>query len=855
MTTRSSSLGIKDVELLGGDQTIGDEEDSSIGGHQERNWRGIITALLVIAIMCSLIALAVLVLSPPLIDADQPQQRISLSDVLSLRFLSFVESLEWIDSKRLLVKYTEGIKILELIDEETTKWEWKNLEGDLFRYGKPNSVDVSSDARYLIFHYYIGKRSSKTSTFRVYDTKTETFENVGPEKSGDENVKVVAWNPKGNDFAYVYNNNVFYQSDPLTLKSQQITNDSSEDILNGVADWLYEEEILQTSQALWWSKNGKFLAFLTIDNREVPHVPIMHFAHHQYPKVARQPYPKVDEKHLPQIWLSIWNKEDGTLKKINVEGIPESSRIYLFSAQWVELYGQQILIAVWANRYQNQIIFSLCSFNSSKCLPNLIQKFTFDNLNYGKIPSFNGPEASQNLKIDTNSNLILNLWAEPEDSKVRFYSSDAFYTLLPHRRPSNNGENVYTHLACINVSHGLERGRETFLPSGNFDVEKINFLSHERQKIYFTAAAPLPSQRHLYVIPSFPDSHSIDPICLTCNISINCTFHESHFSPIKKNNNSNFSTQFVSLNCKGPGPPHFLIAKLNSDGNKLEKVLDFGRNEALEQALHAYRLPSVHFTNIKLKNGIESLVKILVPYGVSLEEKRPEKRFPVLIDVYAGPGTQKVTEEWLSANMFDVFFASSMDYVVVFIDGRGSGHQGWRMKQPLYGNFGTVEIDDQIDTMRELLRLYPILDSKRVGIWGWSYGGFAAARAVQRDHSSNRTFQCVASVAPVSNFKYYDATYAERYMGEVGADAYERTDLTQDVRPFHNISFMLAHGSADDNVHYQNTAEFVRALTEENVQFELMVYTDDSHNLSTVRWHLYTMIVQFLKKCFNGSKI
>uniref|UniRef100_A0A915N2Q5 Uncharacterized protein n=1 Tax=Meloidogyne javanica TaxID=6303 RepID=A0A915N2Q5_MELJA len=636
MTTRSSSLGIKDVELLGGDQTIGDEEDSSIGGHQERNWRGIITALLVIAIMCSLIALAVLVLSPPLIDADQPQQRISLSDVLSLRFLSFVESLEWIDSKRLLVKYTEGIKILELIDEETTKWEWKNLEGDLFRYGKPNSVDVSSDARYLIFHYYIGKRSSKTSTFRVYDTKTETFENVGPEKSGDENVKVVAWNPKGNDFAYVYNNNVFYQSDPLTLKSQQITNDSSEDILNGVADWLYEEEILQTSQALWWSKDGKFLAFLTIDNREVPHVPIMHFAHHQYPKVARQPYPKVDEKHLPQIWLSIWNKEDGTLKKINVEGIPESSRIYLFSAQWVELYGQQILIA-------------------------------------------------------------------PEDSKVRFYSSDAFYTLLPHRRPSNNGENVYTHLACINVSHGLERGRE---------------------------------------------------------------------------------------------------------------ILDFGRNEALEQALHAYRLPSVHFTNIKLKNGIESLVKILVPYGVSLEEKRPEKRFPVLIDVYAGPGTQKVTEEWLSANMFDVFFASSMDYVVVFIDGRGSGHQGWRMKQPLYGNFGTVEIDDQIDTMRELLRLYPILDSKRV-----------------------------------------DATYAERYMGEVGADAYERTDLTQDVRPFHNVSFMLAHGSADDNVHYQNTAEFVRALTEENVQFELMVYTDDSHNLSTVRWHLYTMIVQFLKKCFNGSKI
>ncbi|KAF7639718.1 hypothetical protein Mgra_00000639 [Meloidogyne graminicola] len=799
-------------------------KESSIGGHQERNWRGIITALLVISIMCSLIALAVLILSPPLIDADQPQQRISLSDVLSLRFLSFVESLEWMDSKRLLVKYTEGIKILQFINED--KWEWKNLEGDLFRYGKPNSVSISSNTRYLIFHYYTGKRSSKISNFRIYDTETETFENVGPENSGDENVRVLVWNPKGDDFAYVYNNNIFYQSDPLAIKSLQITNDTSEDILNGVADWLYEEEILQTPQALGWSKDGQFLAFLTIDNRKVPHVPIMQFLHHQYPFVKQQPYPKVDEKHLPQIWLSIWNKANNTLRRINVEGIPQSSRIYLYSAQWIELHGQQVLLVVWTNRYQNQIIFSLCTFNSSKCLPNLIQKFTFDNQNYGKIPSFNGPSnIISSPNVQENSNQILRLWAEPEDSKVNYYSLDAFYTLLPHWKPSNNGGNVYNHLACINVSDGLERGRETFLPAGNFDIEKINWLSHSQQKIYFTASAPLPSQRHLYMISSFPDSHLIEPLCLTCNLSINCSFYESHFSPINNNLSTTTTTQFIYLNCKGPGTPHIILAKLNSDGNILEKILEFGRNEALEQALNTYRIPSVHFTSIKLKNGFESLVKILVPYGVNLNEKRPEKRYPVLID----------------------------DYFVVFIDGRGSGHQGWKTKQPLYGNFGTVEIDDQINTMRELIKLFPIFDSKHVGIWGWSYGGFAAARVVQRDYFVNRTFKCVASVAPVSNFKYYDAIYAERYMGEVSSDAYERTDLTQDVRPFHNVSFLLAHGSADDNVHYQNTAEFVRALTDENVQFEMMVYTDDSHNLNTVRWHLYTMIVQFFKKCFNGN--
>ncbi|KAL3103666.1 hypothetical protein niasHS_000302 [Heterodera schachtii] len=837
--TNSEMGGLKDAEMQSSSGLIGDaagEEELSVASPQERNWRGIATALLVIVAMCSIIALAVLVLTPPLLDADQPQKRVTLADVLTHRFLNSVESLEWLDSRRLLVKEAESVRVLELNEGAENGgpigWTWKTLPGDLFRFGKPSSVSLSPGGRFIILNYAPSKRSPK-STYRIYDTEKQIFENVGPKQSGDENVRVLAWSPNGDHFAYVHENDVFFQRSPSASLSVQLTNESSADLLNGVADWLYEEEILQSAQTLWWSTDGQFLAFLTIDNRQVPHVPISYYAGQQYPFMAQQPYPKTGERKLPEVWLNIWRRNDSTIRRIGTDAIDKSARVYLFSATWLHLHGQPTLAAVWANRFQNQITVSLCTFNSAQCVPSLVQKYAFDS------PSTTLPNS-----------VPLRLWAEAEDSKVtpEALVEDAFYTLLPHRRPNGN---IYTHLALVHVPAELRGGREAFLAMGDFDVLKINGMDRKRRKIFYTAAAPSPSQRHLFVSPSVStfDNGLVEPICLSCNISSNCSFHDSSLAD--QNGDGGASDgRFVYLSCKGPGTPFVLVARLNTADDRLETVLEFGRNDALEKALRTHRLPTVHFERFQLDNGVETSAKVLVPYGVSLNEKRPEHKYPVLVDVYAGPGTQKVTEEWASTNWLDIFFVSNLEFIVVFIDGRGSGHQGWLQKQPLYGNFGTVEVDDQIMTMRALLRKYPLLDEKRVGIWGWSYGGFVTARAVQRDLAINRTFSCAASVAPVSNFKLYDATYVERYMGEAGPEAYERTDLSTDVRPFRNVSFMLAHGSADDNVHYQNSAEFIRALTDDNIQFRLMVYTDESHNLSGVRWHLYTMLTKFLQNCF-----
>uniref|UniRef100_A0A914DNK1 Venom dipeptidyl peptidase 4 n=1 Tax=Acrobeloides nanus TaxID=290746 RepID=A0A914DNK1_9BILA len=436
------------------------------------------------------------------------------------------------------------------------------------------------------------------------------------------------------------------------------------------------------------------------------------------------------------------------------------------------------------------------------------------------------------------------MWAEPDDYSIKFYTRDSYFVLLPHRRANNN---VYTQIARVSVKPDFSTGRETFLQMGDYDVEKIHAFDDENSKIYFTAAAPIPSQRHLFVTHAKAElDNAITANCITCQMETNCTFHEVNFSPRGKN---------FYLNCKGPGTPHMMLSSIESNFSILG---EYGRNSVLESMTRSHLFPRVLYENVTLSNGHVSMVKMLLPYG--LDRQAVDKHYPVLVDVYGGPGTQKVTEEWFSNNI-DIYFASSKEYVIVFIDGRGSGYRGWRQKQPLYGNLGTVEVDDQIETISALLKRHRFLDSRNVAIWGWSYGGFVSARVVQRD--PKRIFKCAISIAPVTNFKYYgtrkilythsnlDATYTERYMGTASSEAYQNTDLSRNVSAFHNVKYLLAHGTGDENVHFQNTAEFVKALTSDNVQFELMIYPDESHNLFSGRWHLYNMLDQFLNNCFH----
>uniref|UniRef100_A0A915CFT9 Dipeptidyl peptidase family member 1 n=1 Tax=Parascaris univalens TaxID=6257 RepID=A0A915CFT9_PARUN len=793
----------------------GTDEELVVAGPLERNWRGIGIALFVIAAMCSLIVAAVFLFTPFSVAVYNTRTPVTLSDILNNGLLSPIENLEWLDADRVVIKSSEKIRI---VDTTVTPPHSRVYAGEevLARYGKVNSWSLSHDGKYMTMSYDERKqkryRHSQWAAYkiaRIPDTYSDTdvikFENVGPHRTGDELLLLFKWNPKSNDFVFVHSNDIYYSEGPGSSSVFRLTNDSDPLIYNGICDWIYEEEILSSNAALWWSKSGQYLAFLTIDDRQVEQIQFPVFQRKQYPSMNSVPYPKTGVERLPHITLSIWNKATKEIRRMRIVLRHESLMTYLFSASWVTLHGRDHLIAVFANRYQNVTSITICTFDSSKCVLNYDQRYAI------------GQQR---------------LWAEPEDYRIRFFTDDAYFVQLPHRKA--NGE-VFTQVAKIIVAPHLTDGRVTFLSMGDYDVVSINAYNKNRNLLYFLAAAPLPSQRHLYVTSGSSTSHIAEAHCVTCGIAPNCTFQEVVFSED--------ADKYV-LSCRGFGFPHVHLSSISSNNTLLK---EFAESEMLEQRFSEKAWPTPHFESVTLRDGYVALVKMLLPPG--FHRGALDSKYPVVVSVYGGPGSQKVTEDFTPSHL-DIVLASTFKYVIIYIDGRGSGMRGWKYKAPIYGAFGTVEVDDQIETVRILAARHNFIDTRHIAIWGWSYGGFVSAHVVE--HDNKQTFKCAVSVAPVTNFKYYDATYTERYMGAANELAYERTDLMRNVSSFRNVRFLLVHGIADDNVQLQHSAELIRALSEQNIQFQLMIYPDASHGLAWARLHLFTMLIDFFQKCFQA---
>uniref|UniRef100_A0A914X6A3 Uncharacterized protein n=1 Tax=Plectus sambesii TaxID=2011161 RepID=A0A914X6A3_9BILA len=261
-----------------------------------------------------------------------------------------------------------------------------------------------------------------------------------------------------------------------------------------------------------------------------------------------------------------------------------------------------------------------------------------------------------------------------------------------------------------------------------------------------------------------------------------------------------------------------------------------------------FDLPSVKFMQITLDDRFESSVRLILP--PELDPTLPIK-YPLLVLVYAGPGSNaaKAQTPWSLLT----YFASKRRYVIACIDGRGSGGRGWDVKGPIYRNLGGPEVDDQIATVTKLKQLLPYLDDKAVGVFGWSYGGFVSAHIAARD--AGRTFPCVAAIAAVTDYRLYDTAYTERYMGLVGnnTSGYERSNVLKNITGFQHVDFLLAHGEADDNVHYQNSALLAYALQERGIHFRQLVYTNQDHSIATARPHLYRELDMFFDECFKTS--
>ena len=268
-------------------------------------------------------------------------------------------------------------------------------------------------------------------------------------------------------------------------------------------------------------------------------------------------------------------------------------------------------------------------------------------------------------------------------------------------------------------------------------------------------------------------------------------------------------------------------------------------NEKLLEKLAGYRMSKREFSVLKTANGNFNM------WMIKPTNFDPDKKYPLFLYQYSGPGSQSVMNTWYSSRDYWHLMLAEKGIIVACIDGRGTGYKGRDFKKVTYKELGKYEIIDQIESAKELAKL-PYIDAGRIGIWGWSYGGYMSSLAITKGAD---VFKMAIAVAPVTSWRFYDTVYTERYMQtpQENPDGYDQNSPLNFAHLLKG-DYLLIHGSGDDNVHYQNSARMIDALIEANKQFDFMVYPDRTHGIykgKNTRLHLFEKMTTFIERSFN----
>ena len=382
--------------------------------------------------------------------------------------------------------------------------------------------------------------------------------------------------------------------------------------------------------------------------------------------------------------------------------------------------------------------------------------------------------------------------------------------------------------------HQLDNNSSVQLTKGSWDVTKLYGYSAKEKKIYFQSADVSPMDRTI---------HSVD---LKGNIKT--------IMDMKGQNDALFSTDysaFINTNSTINSP--YYISVQSTKGKKLRVLKD---NADLAAKVKAYNAPAFEFftiddPSIVLPNG-ENVV--LNAWKVVPPQFDSTKKYPVLIYIYGGPGAQTVNNSWGGSNSLWFQHLAQKGIIVISVDNRGTGARGSLFKKMTYKELGKYETEDLITTAKFMSK-FNYVDAQRIAVFGWSYGGYMASLGITKGADY---FKAAIAVAPVTNWRYYDNIYTERYMRlpSENADGY---DLNSPINHVEKIkgNYLLVHGSGDDNVHYQNTMEMINALVKANKQFDLMIYPNRNHGIygGSTRLNLYQKMDDFLEKnLLNNDK-
>jgi dipeptidyl-peptidase-4 len=627
-------------------------------------------------------------------------------------------------------------------------------------------------------------RHSVNARYFVYDLATNTVAPVFE----DGKQQFAAFSPDGKKIAFVFNNNLYF-NDLIEKQIVQVTHDGAlNKIINGLPDWVYEEEFSPVDgdgmTATAWSPNSSLLAFIRFDETAVPEFKMNWYEGAMYPRQSAFKYPKVGEANSV-VSVHLYDVAAGSMvgQVMGLEPDDYCPRIH-FTAD-------NQLVVTRLNRRQDTLDLLLA-------LPDRAMYDQEDRTRW--IPT--------RLLLEETDAAYVEIELK---NKLIFLKNQPHFLWMSERSGWNH---IYRHPLSSATEKPLA------LTSGEFDVTAFYGVDEKNGKFYFQAATPTPLDRQVW-----EGDLSGGPLRL---LTPPGGTHEADFSPT--------FDYFTHVWSNANTPPVVSICDRNDDTLRV-----LTKNERVRKLRQDYGFVSKEFFQFPLSDG--TLLNAWMLRPATLDSL---KKYPILFDIYGGPGSQTVQ------NQYDGYMDSwrqmlvQKGYVIVSIDNRGTGARGRDFKKCTQLQLGKLETEDQIAAARFLGR-QPWADPNRIGIWGWSFGGYLSTSCILKGAD---VFKMAMAVAPVTNWKWYDTAYTERYMHTTSDNlkGYEENSPVNFADRLRGDNYLICHGMTDDNVHWQQAVEMINALIKANKQFETYYYPNRNHGIygDNATRHLFTKLTEFI---------
>lgn len=618
-------------------------------------------------------------------------------------------------------------------------------------------------------------RRSFTAVYYIYNVqnnKLEPLSNNGPQQAP-------LFSPDGFQIAFVRNNNIYLVKLLFGNSESQVTKDGEfNKVLNGIPDWVYEEEF-GFNRAFEFSADSKMIAYIRFDESKVPMYSFPWYKglapekkeYATYPGEYRYKYPKAGEVNST-VTVHTYDIKSHVTRQMD---LPLDADGYIPRIKFTS--DPEKLAIMTLNRHQDRFDLYMANPRSGLC----------------------------KLTIRDNA---------PQYIKEQAYSNIAFY---PENIVLMSERDGYNHLYLYTIGGNLVKQ----ITKGKFEVK--DFLGWDRNSniFYYSSNEESPLRSAVYKIDAKGKKTKLSVRTGTNTAIFNSTltYYINKFS--------NLSTPT-------------LITVNDNKGKELATLMD---NAKLKKQIAGLNMPTKEFFKFKTTEGVELNGWMMKPANFD-----PNKKYPVIMHQYSGPGSQEVLDNWgvgsfRDGGMFEAYMCDK-GYIMVCVDGRGTGGRGAEFEKCTYLFLGVKESHDQVEAARYLNGL-PYIDGSRIGIWGWSFGGYNTLMSMSE---GTPIFKAGVAIAPPTDWRFYDSVYTERFMRtpKENGDGYQAGSAIQRAPKLHG-KLLLIHGSADDNVHFQNSAEYSEALVQAGIQFDMQVYTNRNHSITggNTRIHLMHRVAGF----------